>query len=174
RRFIAFLLMYTALMTWMSINLDFVVRKVEEGSIEGWADWSLLVYSILATVILSILYAWIVINYRKQEIATLKCLGYTNGNIRSIIITELMFVTFVAFALVLEFLIHQTAAVTYYWSQLAGANAADYVEGTTPFLGIVSISITLGMFVFSQVIGIVVMYQKILKLRPIVALRVLK
>ena len=85
-----------------------------------------------------------------------------------------MFVTFVAFAIVLEFLIHQTAAVTYYYSQLVGATPEEYVTGTTPFLGIVSISITLGMFVFSQVIGIIVMYRKILKLRPIVALRVLK
>ncbi len=43
RRFIAFLLMYTALMTWMSINLDFVVRKLDAGDMNGWADWQLLV-----------------------------------------------------------------------------------------------------------------------------------
>ena len=85
RRFIAFTLMYTVLMIWMTWNFqDFLYG-------EGEPDVLLLVVSIVSTLILSILYAWIVINYRKNEIATLKCIGYKNSNIRTIIIGELTF-----------------------------------------------------------------------------------
>ena len=80
RRFIAFTLMYTVLMVWMTWNFQLFIYD------NGDADVLLLVVSIVSTIILSILYAWIVINYRKNEIATLKCIGYKNSNIRTIII----------------------------------------------------------------------------------------
>jgi len=171
RRFIAFTLMYTVLMGWMTWNFqDFLYG-------DGDPDVLLLIVSIVSTLILSILYAWIVINYRKNEIATLKCIGYKNSNIRTIIIGELTWVTFIAFMIMAETLIHITAGATYFYQQqsLAGnISAATYLEKTTPILNIWPVLATLAMFLVSQILGIVIMYSKILKLRPIVALRVLK
>lgn len=171
RRFIAFTLMYTVLMVWMTWNFQLFMYK------NGEADILLLIVSIVSTLILSILYAWIVINYRKNEIATLKCIGYKNSNIRTIIIGELTWVTFVAFMIMAETLIHISAGVTYFYQQkiLAGTiSLSDYADKTTPILNIWPILATLTMFLVSQILGILVMYSKILKLRPIVALRVLK
>ncbi|QEE16077.1 FtsX-like permease family protein [Promethearchaeum syntrophicum] len=169
RRFIAFTLMYTVLMVWMTWNFqDFLYG-------EGTPNVLLLVVSILSTLLLSILYAWIVINYRKNEIATLKCIGYKNSNIRTIIIGELTWVTFVAFMIMAETLIHITAGLTYFYQQQIGTiSASNYIDKTTPILNIWPILATLAMFLVSQILGILVMYSKILKLRPIVALRVLK
>ena len=172
RRFIVFTLMYTVLMAWMASNFETFFYK-EGDPTEN--EWLMLGISIVSTLILSILYAWIVINYRKREIATLKCIGYTNANIRTIIIGELMWVTFVAFVLVAEVLIHITAAITYFYSQAANfPGLEEYHQITRPLLSIWPITITLAMFIVAQVLGIIAMYAKILKLRPIVALRVLK
>ena len=171
RRFIAFTLMYTVLMVWMTWNFQLFIYD------NGDADVLLLVVSIISTLILSILYAWIVINYRKNEIATLKCIGYKNSNIRTIIIGELTWVTFVAFMIMAETLIHITAGATYFYQQqiLKGTiSLSDYATKTTPILNIWPILATLAMFLVSQILGILIMYSKILKLRPIVALRVLK
>ena len=52
--------------------------------------------------------------------------------------------------------------------------AIDDGDVTEPLLHLLPIVITFGTFLISQVIGILIMYNKILKLRPIVALRVLK
>jgi len=102
-RFIIFTLMYTVLMLWNAWNLqDFTHPSGEDGNL------LLLLISIGSTVVLAILYAWIVINYRKREIATLKCIGYTNGNIRTLIVGELVWVTSMSFFIVAELLIHVT------------------------------------------------------------------
>jgi len=171
RRFIVFTLMYTVLMIWMTWNFQIQFYNSNE------ADLLLLFVSVISTLILSILYAWIVINYRKNEIATLKCIGYKNSNIRTIIIGELTWVTFIAFMIMAEALIHITAGTTYFYQQqsLAGKiTNADYLAKTAPILNIWPVLATLAMFLVSQIHGILVMYSKILKLRPIVALRVLK
>ena len=172
RRFIAFTLMYTVLMIWMTYNFQLFMYENSE-------DVLLLLVSIASTLVLSILYAWIVINYRKNEIATLKCIGYKNSNIRTIIIGELTWVTFIAFMIMAETLIHITAGATYFYQQQIlktppMISAADYATKTTPILNIWPVLATLAMFLTSQILGIIVMYSKILKLRPIVALRVLK
>jgi ABC-type lipoprotein release transport system permease subunit len=165
RRFIAFTVMYTALMLWMSLSF-----KQYEG--DGAADY--LLYAILTTVVLSVLYAWIIVNYRRKEIATLKCIGYNNKNINTLILGEIIFVTITAFLIVAEILIHWTAVLTYFYSQNANFDATTYVENTEPFLQVFNVVYTLLIFVGSQFIGILIMYRKIWKLRPIVALRVLK
>ncbi|MHA1584594.1 MAG: FtsX-like permease family protein [Promethearchaeota archaeon] len=169
RRFIIFTLMYTVLMAWNAWNI--------QNFIDSNGDLPFLLISIGATVILSALYAFIVINYRKQEIATLKCIGYTNGNIRTIIIGELVWVSMVAFIIVGEFLIHATAISNFIAKMefdIGNIDATTYVSNTAPILGLGSIGITLGLFLISQILGILAMYWKILKLRPIVALRVIK
>ena len=154
--------MYLTLMGWMSWSWQ---NKGDAGN-QFW-------FAIIATVILAILYAWIVINYRKKEIATLKCIGYTNKNIRVLIIGELVFVTLFAFFILAEGLLHWTAIKTYIDAGASGAPGSTIITDY-PILGFDTIMIILSVFLVSQIFGILIMYRKVLQLRPIVALRVLK
>lgn len=169
RRFIVFSLMYTTLMAWMSWNFQEFIFAGQDAT----RNLLLLLISIGSTLILSVLYAFIIINYRKQEIATLKCIGYTNTNIRTIIIGELVWVTFVAFIFVIEALIHVTAFTTYL-ADISGGSSSETITVNAPILSIWPILITLLMFLLSQILGILAIYKRILNLRPIVALRVIK
>ena len=163
RRFIVFTLMYTVLMVWMANNFQ-QYMYVDPAS----RNLLLLLVSIGSTILLAILYAFIVINYRKKEIATLKCIGFTNNDIRTIIITELVWVSFLAFFIQVEVLIHATAIMTYIEKATPPAAAVD------PILDALPVLFAFLIFIISQVLGILIMYRKILKLRPIVALRVIK
>ncbi|MBD3353552.1 MAG: FtsX-like permease family protein [Candidatus Lokiarchaeota archaeon] len=153
KRFIVFTLMYTALMIWMSYSL-------EQEAAAGISFW----IAVLSSVVLSVLYAWILINQEKLGLATLKCIGYTNNDIRTIIIGEIIWVTTVAFLIVAEMLIHYSAVIIYF----------PFLGITDPFIKAGNIGLTIGLFTGAQVLGILLAYSRVLKLRPIVALRVMK
>lgn len=172
RRFIVFTLIYTVLVFWMAYSLENYLYGTRTTS-----DLNMLILALFASIVLAILYAWIIINYRRMEIATLKCIGWTNGNIRAIILGEILWVSTIAVLFVSEFLIHYAAVMNYYTFQNWNDLSLDYTEyraQTQPFLQIKSVAITIAIFIVAQVVGILVMYNKILKLRPIVALRVMK
>jgi ABC-type antimicrobial peptide transport system permease subunit len=168
RRFIVFTLIYTVLVFWMAFSL--------ENYMYGGGTVEFLVIAIVASVVLSVLYAWIIINYRRMEIATLKCIGWTNGNIRTIIVGEILWVSSIAILIVAEVLIHYAAGMNYYYYQNRASffSVENYADASKPFLQIWSVLLTILIFIAAQVIGILLMYNKVLKLRPIVALRVMK
>lgn len=154
--------MYTGLIVWMSYSL-----QTFEGDGSPSAILSLGIAFGISTF-LSVIYAMVIINNRRMEIATLKCIGYTNSNIQWMILGELLWVTLVSFFIVSEFLIHHLAIVAYFFSE------AGTPEMITPFINIPNLVITVALFSVAQVAGIWVSYRKILKLRPIIALRVMK
>jgi ABC-type antimicrobial peptide transport system permease subunit len=160
-RFIVFTIIYTVLVFWLALNVE---ENFFAADAETQGNLYLFIIAVSASVVLSILYAWILINYRKKEIATLKCIGWTNADIRTLIVGEILWVTIISVVAVAEVLIHYAAIMNY-------ANPGVYTE---PLLGILSVVVTVGVFIISQVLGILLVYRKILKLRPIVALRVLK
>lgn len=159
RRFIVFTMMYTALMIWMSYSLQL-------GSDSGGIEVSFWI-AMISSIVLPILYAWILINQEKLSIATLKCIGFTNNDIRTMIVGEIIWVTTVAFIIVAELLLHYAAIMLYV------QDAFNTIEAK-PFIDLGNLLITLGIFVAAQLIGITLAYSKALKLRPIVALRVMK
>ena len=167
RRFIPFVVIYVALIVWLSYNL------------EAGADTEMLIISFGATVLISLLYTQIIIYNRKKEIITLKCIGWTNSDIRTLLLGEVMWVTVVGFLIVFEILIHHAAVVSYYWHQNISANqitsnALAFYENTKPFLSIPNILITFGLFILAQLAGVFMIYKQIAKLRPIVTMRVMK
>ena len=92
---------------------------------------------------------------------------------------EILWVTAVAFIIVAEILIHYAAALNYWTYQnyqtiTTIKTPADYASQVKPLLQLPSVLITFGLFIVAQVLGILVMYNKVLKLRPIVALRIIK
>lgn len=164
-RFIVFTMIYTVLVFWLAYNVQDLF--FEGADLDNLQPRQLILFSIavFASIVLSVLYAWILINYRKKEIATLKCIGWTNADIRTLIVGEILWVTIISVFIVAEILIHYSAIMNY---------AAEIGEYTAPLLGIWSVVATIALFIVSQILGILLVYRKILKLRPIVALRVLK
>jgi ABC-type antimicrobial peptide transport system permease subunit len=139
----------------------------------------MLLISFGATALMSLLYVQIMIYNRKKEIITLKCIGWTNKDIRTLLLGEVMWVTLVGFLIVFEILIHHAAITSYYWHQnltemesLSSSN--NFWQRTNPFLSIPNIMWTLLLFIASQLLGVLVIYKNIAKLRPIVTMRVMK
>ena len=156
KRFLVFAVLYVALIIWMSFSL-----QTEEGIP--------LIIAIVTSILSSILYAWLVIRFRRMEIATLKCVGYTNNDIRTIILGEIIWVSISSFIVVFELLIHLTAF------QIIGMEFINEpLTGFKVFISPLNLLITIGIFLLAQISGILLAYRKILKLRPIVALRIMK
>ena len=173
KRFIVFTFMYTAIIVWMSFSLEMLFAST--GYNDDWifqvdtpiAAWSL-VLSAVTSISLSVFYAWIITNYRRTEIATLKCIGYTNNNVRVIIVGELIWVSMFSFFLVFEALIH-IAAFSLYFASLSSTTTT-----ARPFISFIALFITIGIFLIAQIGGILLAYRRALKLRPIIALRIHK
>lgn len=163
--------MYTAIIIWMSFSLEMLFASTGFND-----DWILtvdtpvavasLILSAVTSISLSVFYAWIITNYRRTEIATLKCIGYTNNNVRVIIVGELIWVSMFSFFLVFEALIH-IAAFSLYIASVGSSTAR-------PFISFLALIITIGIFLIAQVGGILLAYRRALKLRPIIALRIQK
>jgi ABC-type antimicrobial peptide transport system permease subunit len=136
--------------------------------VEPRVAWISLSLSAVISISLSVFYAWIITNYRRTEIATLKCIGYTNNNVRVIIVGELIWVSMFSFFIVFELLIHIVAFTAYFYY------TSDNLTGFSPFIRFGPLLITIGIFLIAQVGGILLAYRRVLKLRPIIALRIQK
>jgi len=162
KRFSTFVLMYTGLIIWMSASLE------NAGTITkaGWMFW----IAIIISIILSILYAFVITQARRMEIATMKCIGYQNSEVRVIILGEIIWVTIVAFFIVSELLIHLTSIIAYI--------NYDYVHNLMgnfkPAISFGNLTFVVILFLMAQIVGISIAYKRVLKLRPIIALRVMK
>lgn len=177
KRFIVFTFMYTAIIIWMSFSLQMLFSAYETDPTKTWiievepkVAWISLSLSAVISISLSVFYAWIITNYRRTEIATLKCIGYTNNNVRVIIVGELIWVTMFSFFIVFELLIHVVAFSAYAYNSFSGLDINDWA----PFIELVPLLITVGIFLIAQIGGILLAYRRALKLRPIIALRIHK
>ncbi|MHA1731613.1 MAG: FtsX-like permease family protein [Promethearchaeota archaeon] len=166
KRYIIFTLTYMALMLWTSISIQNVFNSTNPSQ----NDWYFFWVGLAISVFISILFSWIIINYRRTEIATLKCIGYTNSNVRTIIVGEIIWVTFSGFILVVEILIHFIAGQALSRNLGLSANPVSI----TPFLTFSTILINLALFLVVQIFGIIIAYRRVLKVRPIMALRIMK
>ncbi|MBN2157389.1 MAG: FtsX-like permease family protein [Candidatus Lokiarchaeota archaeon] len=174
KRFTVFTFMYTAIIIWMSFSLQMLFSTVgtdpKPWIIEVNRNVAIisLVLSAVISISLSVFYAWIITNYRRTEIATLKCIGYTNNNVRVIIVGELIWVTMFSFLIVFELLIHVVAFSAYFYY------TADRLSDFSPFIRFGPLLITIALFLVAQIGGILIAYRRVLRLRPIIALRIQK
>ena len=146
KRFFAFVLIYTVLITMTALGLEsdslFTVLVASAGGVA------------VATV-----YGFLLTSFRKKEIATLKCIGWSNNDIRKLVIGEIFTITLLAFLILLEALIH-----------VVGFDA--YVsEGLNAPITPTNLLISLGLIGALQVPGIMISNLKLLKVKPIVALK---
>lgn len=160
KMFAIFTGIYTILIFLASLFIDTV-----SGSIFEIYTNPLILTFLIVSLILSLLYASLIVARNRKVWATLKCIGYTNGNINSLVTGIIMFTTIMGFIIVLEILFHYAAIIGYLQS-------ANYIRGQRPILvSLLPVVLTFGMFLFVQVIAIILANRKILKVRPVIALK---
>jgi hypothetical protein len=159
RIFTVFALIYTILIFLTSLFIEL--------GIGGQLGDSALFFVFIffgTSLILSLLYAWILVSRRRRVWATLKCIGYTNKNVIALVSGIILFTTLIGFFIVVEVLFHYAAAVAY-------LNSANINFDIPILIGLVPVIATSGMFIFVQLIALIVVYRKVLKVRPIIALK---
>jgi ABC-type lipoprotein release transport system permease subunit len=150
KRFWIFVGIYAILMATTAITLDM--------ALDGGSIWPV-VGLVLGTAIMALFYGLIISGYRKTQVATLRCLGWTSGDIKWLFLGELILVVAVAAFIDFEVVIHYIGISTYLG--LAPTPPVDAVLFLLTFLLILGV----------QFIGIFVAYRRMLSVRPMEALR---
>lgn len=159
RTFTVFTAIYTILIFLTSIFIELTIADPSTTS------FMFVLIFFGTSLLLSILYAWILVSRKKRVWATFKCIGYTSRDVISLISGILIFTMTIGLFIVIEIMFHYAAGISY----LASANINF---GVPPVLvGLVPVIVTSGIFLLVQVISIVLIYQKVLKVRPIIALK---
>ncbi|MFX1307076.1 MAG: FtsX-like permease family protein [Promethearchaeota archaeon] len=158
--FTVFTLIYTILIFLTS----FFWELAFSGAIGEAATYFLAIF-FGTSLFLSLLYAWILVSRKRRVWATFKCIGYTNKNIMVLVSGMILFTTLVGFIVVIEVLFHYTAALAY-------LHSADFLLGLNSILvGLLPVIITSALFIVVQLVAFILAYRKVLKVRPIIALR---
>lgn len=158
--FIIFTLVYTALIFLTSF---FIQLTQTGGGSEIAPTFVILFFSV--SLFLSLLYAYIIVSRNRRMWATLKCIGYTNSNVNTIVSGIILFTTIMGFIIVLEVLFHYTAIVGYLQSTGMASDLPLVLVGFVPVV------ITSILFIAVQLFAIFLANRRILKVRPIVALK---
>jgi len=154
--------MYTGLIfiTSYSLELAFNETTAEVGS-------TFFLISLGASLFLAILYAWLIVSRNRRTWATLKCIGYTNGNINSIVLGQIFFTTIIGLVIVIEALFHYNAIAVYALPLME----PDINVSNIPLVTLIPVVATSGMFLLVQFLGYLAMKGKVTKVRPMIALK---
>jgi len=151
--FIVFTLIYTVLIFLTSLAMELALG----------AYFIIIFFG--TSLFLSLLYAWILVSRKRRVWATLKCIGYTNKNILALVSGMILFTTVMAFIIVIEILFHYTAAIAYLQSE-------NFLTDLEPILiGLIPVILTSAIFIGVQLLALIVAYRKVLRVRPIIALK---
>ena len=151
--FIVFTLIYTVLIFLTSLAMELALG----------AYFIIIFFG--TSLFLSLLYAWILVSRKRRVWATLKCIGYTNKNILALVSGMILFTTVMAFIIVIEILFHYTAAIAYLQSE-------NFLTDLEPILiGLIPVILTSAIFLGVQLLALIVAYRKVLRVRPIIALK---
>lgn len=159
RIFTVFVLIYTILIFLSSLFIELGMG----GQLGESALFFILIF-FSTSLTLSLLYAWILVSRRRRVWATFKCIGYTNKNIIILVSGIILFTTSMGFFIVIEVLFHYAAIVAY-------LNSAEINLDITILIGLVPVILTSVIFIFVQLLALIVVYRKVLKVRPIIALK---
>jgi len=155
-----FTLIYTSLIFLTSLFIELSITG-EIGQIAGY----FVIIFFAVSLFLSLLYSWIIVSRNRRTWATLKCIGYTNGDINSLVTGKIFFTTMVGFLIVIEILFHYTASIGY----LQTANINVGVPLVLISLG--PVIITFAVFIIVQIFAVILANRRIYKVRPIIALK---
>lgn len=148
KRFLAAVFLYCALSWWVSFSID-----------QG--DLILTSMGIVGGLIIATVYGYILTQFRKLQIATLKCIGWDNKSIQILMVGEIVFVSLLGYLVTLELDIHILGIASY----LPFTGFQEFV-----FSGF-SLLLALIIVIIAQIPAIILAYRRTLTVRPIVALK---
>ena len=154
KQFTVFCLMYTILIFWTSYSIELVMKPTGQ----TFANTSFFI-ALGVGIFLSLLYSWIIVRRNSKTIATLKCIGWTNRDLNSLISGFILFTTIIGFFIVIEVLFHYAAIVVYLGVE------------PIPLVSLLPVFSTFVIFLAFQILAILVANRKVLKVRPIIALK---
>jgi hypothetical protein len=157
--FTVFTLIYTTLIFLTSLFIDLGIK----GNL-GELAWPLVLIFFAVSLFLSLLYAWILVSRKRRVWATFKCIGYTNKNILVLVSGMIFFTTLVGFFIVIEVLFHYAAIVAY-------LSQANIIFGLAVLVDLIPVISTSAIFICVQILAFFLAYRKVLKVRPIIALK---
>lgn len=166
KTFIVFTLMYTILIFMTSFIMERVIEDFIAGNLQISTILPLLVV-IFAAIFLTLLYAWIIVRRNRKIWATLKCIGWTKGNVTQLILGYIFFTTIMGLFIMVEFLFH--------WVAIVGYIQAEF-KPEAPVSGLLLIKLwavlyTILIFLIVQFIGYMGARGRITKVRPMLALK---
>lgn len=162
KMFVVFMLIYTILIFLTSFFIQ-IATTPNGGGGELTTFFIIIFFS--TSLVLSLLYAWIIVARNRRTFATLKCIGWTNGNINQLVTGIILYTTLMGFIIVIEVLFHYAAIVTYLQSANISANIPAIL------ISLVPVAITFGIFLVVQLVAILLANRKVLKVRPMLALK---
>jgi len=155
---------FTGIYTILIFLTSFFIETTLSGGGGGLATYFIVIFFI-TSLILSLLYAWILVARNRRTWATLKAIGWTNGNINSLVTGIILYTTLMGFIIVIEVLFHYAAIMTYLQS-------VKLLTGYPIILiSLLPVVLTFAIFLFVQIIAIFVANRKVLKVRPMLALK---
>jgi len=155
---------FTGIYTILIFLTSFFIEITLSGGDGGLNTYFIGIF-FMTSLILSLLYAWILVARNRRTWATLKCIGFTNKDVNSLITGIILYTTFIGFLIVVEGLLHYAAIVTY----LQSANIAMGLP--VILVSLLPVVLTFFVFLFVQLIAILLANGKILKVRPMLALK---
>lgn len=108
--------------------------------------------------VMALVYGFLISNYRRVQVATLRCLGWTSSDIKWLFIGELVLVIVVAAFIDLEVIVHYLGI-------------GYYLKLSPTIFTSEAFAITFAVVLGVQFLGVLVAYNKMLKVRPMEALR---
>ncbi len=99
RRFIVFLVAYAILLTWIAFiirqyYLTLFIPPINPGILGYYTV--IIGWTLVAGTIMGIIFSWLLAHGRKDDIATLKCVGWSNHDIRQLVLGEVVYITIAA------------------------------------------------------------------------------
>jgi len=166
KQFTVFCLMYTFLIFWTSYSIELVIKTQSL-----WFANTSFFIALFIGIFLSLLYAWLIVRRNSKTIATLKCIGWTNKDINSLISGFILFTTFMGFFIIVEVLFHYVAFLGYFYATNPTVFGTPYYIENLALVNLLPVFVTFTIFLFFQILAILLANRKILKVRPIIALK---
>lgn len=172
KRFLMFTVVYAVVIAFTAyfVGQAFTTKELLHNPVVFGSASVTMGITIICAIILTMFYANIIVTYRKTEIATIKCLGWTSNHIRILISGEIFAVTLVAFLIVLEMFIHATAILAFYMI-FNQSQSITTLPTSIVFVQPLPIVGTFGIMLGVQILGVLLANHKILLIRPIQALQ---
>ena len=164
KTFVVFVLMYTVLIFLTSFSLEMAFS--DEIQTKGFANLMFFV-ALIASILLTLLYAWLIVRRNRVILATLKCIGWSSGNVTSLILGQILFTTVTGLILTIESLFHYMAIVGY----IQPGIDPNALVINLPIITLFPVIITTCIFLAVQIVGYLVARGRITKVRPMLALK---